>query len=851
MRKSKKKKTNKEELFQLPFQELSPRKWFEKAQKIITEQVIPRGYSNWFEIEGIKKDGKVFPVSIGIWRIKDKEGKPIGAWGIARDITELKQAEEALRESEEKHRLVSENIPVSVYSALPDEHSSSIFVSGRIEKLTGYTGEQFIADPTLWERIVHPDDIKYVWEAIEDHRNNRIPLDVEYRIITKDNVIKWIRDKAAPALDENNQILRIIGYMEDITQHKYAVDALRESEEKHRTLLEGAGVGIGYYDLDGNILLFNKKAAEYLHGKPEDFFGQSAFDVFGQDGGQRILERIKEISITNKSKVFEDKVKLPSGNFWFLSTYSAINDTTGKCVGVQIISDDITDRKKAEEVIRESEERYRGLYESSKDGIVSRDLEGNIIDCNQAFADMLGYTKQEMYNLTYRDIAERKWHKVVDQIITEQLLPRGYSDEFEVEFIKKDGTVFPGSVRVWLIKDENEKPVGIWGIARDITEKKKMEQEVLKVQKLESLGVLAGGIAHDFNNILTAILGNITLAKQYVNQEDLVFGRLVEAEKASIRARDLTQQLLTFSKGGAPIKKTASIVELLKETTNFTLSGTNVMCEFSIQDNLLPVEMDYGQISQVIHNLVLNAQQALPEGGVIDVLAENFEIGEVYVKISIKDRGIGIPKEHLSKIFDPYFTTKQKGSGLGLAIAYSIVKSHDGYITADSELGVGSTFSIYLPASQEQIPTMKEPTKKPLAGKGTLLVMDDEKVIRETLGEILTYLGYQIVFTSKGEEAIAMYEKTKSSGQTFEAVILDLTIKGGIGGKEVIKKLIEIDPEVKAIVSSGYSNDPVMADYQKYGFRGVVAKPYDIRELSEILSKVITGKKDQTSEEED
>jgi CheY-like chemotaxis protein len=317
-----------------------------------------------------------------------------------------------------------------------------------------------------------------------------------------------------------------------------------------------------------------------------------------------------------------------------------------------------------------------------------------------------------------------------------------------------------------------------------------------------------------------------------------------------MRAKDLTQQLLTFSKGGIPIKKTISLAEILKDTATFTLSGSSVECKLAIKEDLWPVEADVGQISQVIHNLIINADQAMPEGGIIGVNAENFIVridttlplqkGN-YVKISIKDQGIGIPKEYLSKIFDPYFSTKQKGSGLGLTVAYSIIKNHEGYITVDSEMGAGTTFSIYLPASTKQIQIEKIKEIKPIFGKGKILVMDDEEIIRDALGEILTTLEYQVNFAKNGEEAIALYKQAKEVNEPFDAVIMDLTIRGGMGGKEAIKKLLEIDSSVKAIVSSGYSTDPVMADYQNYGFSGVVAKPYNIQELSKTLHKIISN----------
>ncbi|MBD2100334.1 GAF domain-containing protein [Leptolyngbya sp. FACHB-261] len=387
---------------------------------------------------------------------------------------------------------------------------------------------------------------------------------------------------------------------------------------------------------------------------------------------------------------------------------------------------------------------------------------------------------------------------------------------------------------------------------RQELEKQKMEEELIKARKLESIGILAGGIAHDFNNILTIILGNVSLAQMDAHPDSQIYARLTEARKASQRAKDLTQQLLTFSKGGAPIKKTASIAELIKDTLGFGLRGSNVKCELSIAEDLWPVEMDEGQISQVLNNLIINANQAMPDGGTVQVKVENIELeeesflplaGGQYVKISIQDQGIGIPEEHLSKIFDPYFTTKQKGSGLGLSTSYSIIKNHGGLIDVESELEVGTEFCIYLPASQNQILAEAEEEKNSTAGKGKILVMDDEEKVREIAGKMLTHFGYDVGFAKDGLEAVELYKKAKKADQPFDAVIMDLTVPGGVGGKEAIKKLLRFDPGVKAIVSSGYSNDPLVAQFQQYGFRGLLAKPYEIEKLHEVLSKILTEDK--------
>jgi PAS domain S-box-containing protein len=401
-------------------------------------------------------------------------------------------------------------------------------------------------------------------------------------------------------------------------------------------------------------------------------------------------------------------------------------------------------------------------------------------------------------------------------------------------------------VRAYPIFDESGQVVQVAIHIRDITTRKKMEEEILKSQKLESLGVLAGGIAHDFNNLLTGILGNISLTKMYLHPEDKGYVRLEEAEKASERARDLTQQLLTFSKGGAPVKKTTAMQQIILDSSRLVLSGSNVRCEYHLADDLWLVEVDEGQMSQVINNLIINANQAMPDGGKIVVSAANVVIDATdglpmkpgrYVKISIVDHGIGIAEDALPKIFDPYYTTKKKGNGLGLATVYSILKNHDGHIIVESRINSGTTFSLYLPGSENCLYLAEGEDKCQAShlGTGRILVMDDEEVIREVASEMLEYLGYRVDVCGDGAEALELYRNAQAAAEPFAAVIMDLTVPGGMGGREAVTKLLEIDQAVKVIVSSGYSSDPVVANYRDYGFCGVVAKPYKIDDLGDVL----------------
>ncbi|NOY40088.1 MAG: PAS domain S-box protein [Nitrospirae bacterium] len=515
------------------------------------------------------------------------------------------------------------------------------------------------------------------------------------------------------------------------------------------------------------------------------------------------------------------------------------------------------ERSRAEERIAAEKERLAVTLQSIGDGVITTDTDGNIVLINKIAEELTGWSQEDAVKRPLTEIfhiINEKTGEPVENPAMKVLKTRGIVGFADKTVLKaRDGTERIISDSAAPICDKEGKIIGVVLVLRDITEKLKLEGEILKTQKLESLGVLAGGIAHDFNNLLTAILGNISIAKTYIKPEDKTFERLTEAEKASLRAKGLTRQLLTFAKGGEVMKKTASVAEIIKDSSCFALRGSNVMCKVSIAEDLRPVEIDKAQFSQVIDNLIINAQQAMPKGGTVEVSAENisavsekmlpFQEGD-FIKISIKDQGSGIPKKNLQKIFDPYFTTKKKGSGLGLAITYSIIKKHDGYITVESKPGTGTTFHIYLPASLRQSPTEVNSNERVYNGWGKILIMDDEGIVRDVAGQMLRLIGYEVEFTADGSEMLEVYKKARESGEPYDAVIMDLTVPGGMGGKDAISKLVEICPGVKAIVSSGYSNDPIMADYRKYGFCGVVTKPYKLQQLSQVLYEVLFEESD-------
>ncbi|MHB9025735.1 MAG: CHASE4 domain-containing protein [Armatimonadota bacterium] len=515
------------------------------------------------------------------------------------------------------------------------------------------------------------------------------------------------------------------------------------------------------------------------------------------------------------------------------------------------LTDDINNMlRTAEQAIRDREEsdaRYQAVVKQTLEAILLLDCEQyRILEANAAAADLLGYSPEELQILNWSNVVA-EWDSMQDIFQRVARQQRHFSGT--QVWHRKDGHTFDVELNITHILMGGAEALCI--VARDITKTKKLEAELRKTDKLESLGILAGGIAHDFNNLLAAILGNLSLVKSQLPARSPLEQRLIDAEKASLRARDLTQRLLTFSQGGTPIKQITSVADIIREATDFALLGSRVRCQLSLPADLWPAEVDDGQITQVLHNLIINADQAMPSGGVISVRADNLLVQEEtlplkqgpYLRIAVEDKGTGISDEALPKIFDPYFTTKQRGSGLGLATTYSIIKNHDGLVSVDSTPGEGTVFTIYLPASPAAEVHIKrlEPTLRP--GSGRILVMDDETIVREVIVDILEASGYETVAVADGQEALEQYRAAIAAGQPFDLVIIDLTIPGGMGGKETVSRLREMDPTVRAVVTSGYSNDPVMSDYAAYGFQGMLVKPFQVDDLQTLVSQLLTSER--------
>ncbi len=629
-----------------------------------------------------------------------------------------------------------------------------------------------------------------------------------------------------------------------------AQEALRHSTRQISNILDS--ITDAFYAINNNwrFIYFNEEAERLWQIKKDTVINKVIWDVFPEFLESTYYNQLYQAFI--KKEPFHFEILLPNFEYWFEVHVHPFPD------GLAFHFHDITKRKITEieliqvkEELNAERERLLVTLSSIGDGVIATNQIGDVVMINKIGEELTGYTNEESFG------------KSLDKIF--YVIDDKTSESFEIyKTVQEIGNIFYLNNAVLVnknlielnislscapIKNPQNVHLGVIVVFQNITEKIKYESELLKTEKLESLGILAGGIAHDFNNILAAILANIQLALLKLKSGKDIKKYLFDTVETTKKASDLTKQLLTFSKGGSPVRKTTSIAEILKDTVSFALSGSKVKCLFYLSDDLWNAEIDEGQISQVINNLIINAKQAMPKGGYIEVSARNVKIDTDsrykagnFIKLALKDYGIGIPREHLTKIFDPFFTTKKEGSGLGLATSYSIIKKHDGYIEVESKEGVGTTFIIYLPATSNPIPGSRPNPETIYYGEGKILLMDDEDNIRKVVGDMLRYCGYEVVLAKDGEEAIDLYTLAKKNGAPFDAAIMDLTIPGGMGGQEAIAHLLDIDPHIKAIVSSGYANNPIIADYRRFGFCGVVTKPYKLDELNDLLNQIISKK---------
>ena len=501
----------------------------------------------------------------------------------------------------------------------------------------------------------------------------------------------------------------------------------------------------------------------------------------------------------------------------------------------------------ARDKMEEDLERYADLYDFAPVGYLTLDREETVRQANLACASLLGIDRSRLVQRRFGLFVAAGDRNAFGAFLTRAFASKA-REYCEVTLLRED--TVPVEVRI-------DATVAVSGhecraVLEDITEQKRAEADRLVLNKLESMRILAGGMAHDFNNLLTVILLNLELAHDLAISSEVLAGRLEEATKAGWKARGLTKQLIALARDSQPIRTLTHLTPMIEESGWPAVSGSRVRCEFYLEEDLWPAEVDAVQIGQVIQNVILNAREAMPEGGVVSVRAENAVLGAHehpplppgdYVRISIADHGAGITKEVQSKIFDPYFSTKQRGNqkgiGLGLTICHAVMQRHGGAIEVESEPGAGTTFRLLLPASRKPVPEEKAPAPASLPRPGRILVMEDNEGVRALVGSSLQRMGHEVELVEDGEAAVEAYGRAQSLGSPFDLVILNLTVRAGVGGREAFQSLLKIDPDVKAIVMSGHADDPVILEPERHGFKGVLAKPFETARLRDILARVL------------
>ena len=755
--------------------------------------------------------------------------------------------------------------------------------------------------------LVHPDDLAYVKKFLNLAINNKKEYNIDHRVVRVDNGhIIWINAHGEMRFDTDGNPESISVAVVDITERKQNSIRIELLNRLNEELLISDSLTTKLNLITDSIIkIFNADFARIWLIKAGDLCDSNCHHAKVLEGPHvcRYRERCLHLISSSGRYTHIDGAhgrvpfdcykigKVASGEYSKFLTNDVINDhrihdhewakelslvsfigfrllaSDGSVLGVLAlfsqktisseenaqlenlagITAQVIQKTTSDEALLASQKEWEDIFQAIGHPTIIIDPNHNIIKANKSTRVAAGMSENDLKGKKCYDIFHNS-KMPPESCPMKALIHSGSLETIEMEMEALDGTFL---VSCTPVADENGGIKNIIHIATEITEMKRLECQAHHAQKMESIGMLAGGIAHDFNNMLAIISGNTSyLLNLYSDSEELV-EVLTDIQDGTKRAQQLTQQLLTFSKGGAPLKKVTNINDLLKESTLFVLRGSNSTCNFNLSDDLWQVEVDSGQLNQVFSNIVINANQAMAGGGVITIRTENTKMKaqtEVplpagkYVKISFEDQGTGISEKNLANIFDPYFSTKSTGRGLGLATTYSIIDKHGGHITADSVLGEGTTFTIFLQASDKKIQSSDENVNIKHTGRGRILIMDDDVSILKMAGRMLKKMGYEYHVARDGKEAVETYQAKLNSQNPIDLVILDLTVPGGMGGQEAINQLLNIDPNIKAIVSSGYSSDPVMANYKAYGFCGVIPKPYSRDSVAEVLNEIFDDK---------
>ncbi|MDX1953345.1 MAG: PAS domain S-box protein, partial [Verrucomicrobiota bacterium] len=852
-----------------------------------------------------KRDGSIAWIETRHTPVLNDSQEIIAFEGIARDVTDKRTTEEALRQSEERLTRIVDTIADGVL--ILDMNGKVTFANAAAERIFGHhQADEALPLQRRWD--IRDRQTGFCSALISLAKLLRVDnprQGLQYSIKRPDGSSGIIAVNAARMADDRCQAIGIVASIRDVTAEKRTEQVLIDSQTRLTMLnsilaVMAAGIPVEeiiirtinqlaiyfpshrvvYSTLDTSCILQVTASAgsqdlppitgnryclvtatEYISSIRRrevivipDTSTDARVSFLAEQAGSQAVRATLDLPVRHSSSLIGLlSFHCAEPHAWEEHEITTLKEVVEYLGIAHKQAEADQERKRAEMALEAEKERLGVTLSSIADGVIATDLHGTILLMNGVAETITGWSQAEALHRNIGEVFptldDRTRQQLSNPVMRVLQRPEHNEATQHVILLCRNDQERLVTESAAPIRDHDGKLIGAVLVFRDITQKRKIETELVKASKLESVGLLAGGIAHDFNNILSIILGNVTLAKMISPDGSQIFDRLTQAEKGCLRAKDLTQQLLTFAKGGAPIRKAISIIELVKDSTGFAMRGSNVNCQTIAPPDLWAVDVDEGQISQVINNLVINAVQAMPDGGTIHIAMENVEVESEsrlplkqgrYVMLSVKDTGVGISPQHLGRIFDPYFTTKQTGSGLGLATAYSIVQKHEGYITVESKLGLGTTFYLYLPATTEvSIVNNSSSRKAAPRGHGRILVMDDEQAILDLARATLGHLGYEVEVARDGNEAIQLYSETYRTVNRFAAVIMDLTVPGGMGGREAMKRLREIDPLVKGIVSSGYSQDPVMANFREHGFLGVVDKPYEVSLLAQTLHNVI------------
>ncbi|GEM_PF-1551051 len=764
---------------------------------------------------------------------------------VIKDISTEVEARHSLEISEGRLRLILAN--TTDISFRMEAEKGYTFVSPAVEHILGYPPEAYYRDPLFHRRITLRGDLDKIERIFSSlGARERPPERVVVKQVHRDGRVVYLDYSLTFEVDESGKVVAFEGLARDVTARTLAEKELKRRETIFRTIYHSAPVMIMAFDEGGGILLWNRECREKIGWSSDEIMNSD--DPLGQlFSDTETRDRFFEHALLGEGTYSRWEVRTRAGEKR-LQDWASFKLESGNIVSVGV---DMTDYETANEAIRRSELKLRQIIDLVPHFIFAKDDSGKILTANRAMADFHGTTVEAMLGKTDADFypAElaRAFHEQ-DLDVIRRGRPRLIPEETVVDHNGRD-RVFQ-TIKIPFTSTGTPRP-SVLGVAMDITERKRMEEELIRTSKIETIGLMAGGIAHDFNNILTGIAGQISLAKMRAGGNQEIIQKLERAERGIRQARNLTRELLSFSRGETPNLVPVDLAAVIRENLDIALSGSEVVSRIEIDPELKPVLGDRGQLGQVIHNLAINAKQAMKGRGTLVLRAGNVTVrdGKIpglgageYVCLTSSDTGPGISPAHLEKMFEPFYTTKRTGAGLGLAVVNSIVRKHQGAIVASSIPGKGATFTVYLPASDAPPPGEGEHPVTPGCGSGRILHVDDEPEVREGVREMLELLGYRVSSAESGERGIELYREARKQGDPYVAVLLDLVMPDGIGGKETARALRKENPDACLIAASGFSNDTAIVDPRGNGFDASLSKPFMLGELNRVIERACAGR---------